>query len=182
MKPKKLLKVRSPRKPKVDQGDIFSSITFLSSFEIKDGRAQFRNVDFDDVLVLSQTCDLNREYEKSGSILSVLVVPLFPLEDFINGRHLAALGISGDFISKKVIERYRKKEHYRFRVLDFSKNDKIKYGLRDSFVIDFRYFFTIGIEQFGKGKYKASLNELFREDITAAFSGYLSRIGLPDLK
>lgn len=182
MKPRKLLIRRSTRNFQVDQGDIFSSITFFRYFDIKDDAINLNKADFSNVLVLSQTCDLCRESEKSGSILSVLVVPLFTIEDYKSGRHLEELGIVEKPKDKGVIDKYRKKEHYRFRVLDFSDDEKIKYNLEDSFVIDFRYFFTADINQFNKKKYKVSLNELFREEISTAFSSYLSRIGLPDIK
>ena len=182
MKPRKLLIKHSTKTFQVDQGDIFSSITFFRYFDIKDGAINLNKANFPNVLVLSQTCDLCRESEKSGSILSVLVVPLFPVEDYKSGIHLEALGIVEKPKDKGAIDKYRKKEHYRFRVLDFTDDEKIKYKLEDSFVIDFRYFFTADINQFSKKKYKVSLNELFREEISTAFSSYLSRIGLPDIK
>ena len=182
MKPRELLKKRTTAKLKVDQGDIYSGIIFFSNVEIKKGNVDYNTVEFSNVLVLSQTCDLNRENEENGSILSVLVVPMFPIEEYLQGTHLSKMGITEDTKSKKLIDRYRSKEHSRYRVLDFTLDDRIKYSLEDSFIIDFRYFFTADIKQFKRKNYKTSLNELFREEITNSFSDYLSRIGLPDIK
>ena len=182
MKPRFLLKKRTTAKLKVNQGDIYSSITFFRNIEIVSGRLDYNAVEFANILVLSQTCDLTRESEESGSILSVLVVPMFPLEEYLQGTHLSKLGIAENPSSKKLIDKYKNKEHNRYRVLEFSQEDKIKYYLEDSFIIDFRYFFTVDIKQFKRKNYKASLNELFREEITSSFSDYLSRIGLPDIK
>jgi len=65
--------------------------------------------------------------------------------------------VETDSVSTKVIERYRKKEHVRYRIIDLDEEEKIKYHLEDSFVIDFRYFFTADISQFSRKKYKISM-------------------------
>ncbi len=182
MKPCKKFIKQSAKEFRVDQGDIYSNISFFKCIDISSGNLNLNKLDFSNVLVLSQTCDLCRESEKGNSILSVLVVPLFPLEEFKLGKHLEGLGVETDSVSTKVIERYRKKEHVRYRIIDLDEEEKIKYHLEDSFVIDFRYFFTADISQFSRKKYKISLNNLFREDISQSFSNYLSRIGLPEIK
>ncbi len=175
--------IKQPTKEfRVDQGDIYSGISFFRCIDVSSDNLSINKLDFANVLVLSQTCDLCRESEKENSILSVLVVPLFPLEEFQAGKHLEALGMSVNPIPKKIIERYRKKEHIRYRIIDLEEEEKIKFHLEDSFVIDFRYFFAADINQFSRDKYKISLNNLFREEISQSFSNYLSRIGLPEVK
>ena len=178
---KKFIK-QTAKEFRVDQGDIYSSISFFKCINVTEGNLNINKLDFSNVLVLSQTCDLCRESEKENSILSVLVVPLFPLEEFKEGKHLIELGVECEPAGNKVIDRYRKKEHVRYRIIDLDEEERIKYHLEDSFVVDFRYFFTADISQVSRRNYKISLNILFREDISQSFSSYLSRIGLPEIK
>lgn len=167
---------------RVDQGDIYSNICFFRYFDITSEKVNLNKIEFSNVLVLSQTCDLCRESEEKNSILSVLVVPLFPLEEFKTGEHLSELDVKTEPNSKKLIDRYKKKEHIRYRIIEFDQEERIKYNIPDDLVVDFRYFFTADISQFNYEKYKVSLNSIFREDISQAFSSYLSRIGLPEVK
>jgi len=51
-------------------------------------------------------------------------------------------------------------------------------------LIDFKTYYAVGIEWVlakYQSCYLATINELFREDLSRRFSNYLSRIGLPDL-
>lgn len=166
----------------VDQGDVYRYIQFYKSVEMLDEEMEVEECKFDYALVLSQSCDLHREQEKidvKNEILSVLVVPLFRLEEFKKGTHLSNIGKTCEETSKKLIERYSKWEHERYHIIDIDEKNKLKYEISDSFVIDFRYFFTADISQFSKDNYICSLESLYREKVTQRFSNYLARIGLP---
>lgn len=177
-----LVKKRNDELIQVDQGDIYSNIIFFKNIHIADGELEVEECDFSKVLVLSQSCDLHREQEKSeneNGILTVLVVPLFEVETFKKGEHLINIGKQFEEVGKKLIARYATGEHERYHIINIKSDDKRKFNIPDDFIIDFRYFFTADIKQFKKEKYVMSLEPLFREKVTQRFSNYLSRIGLP---
>lgn len=175
-----LVKYRIDEQIKVDQGDIYKDINFYKSLKIIDGELEIEEANFQNVLVLSQSCDLHREQELEGNeILTVLVVPLFEVETFKKGKHLTEIGKECEVVSEKLIKRYSQGEHERYHIIEIKHSDKDKYNIPDDYIIDFRYFFTADIKQFTKEKYVMSLDDLFREKVTQRFSNYLSRIGLP---
>lgn len=175
-----LVKYREDEQIKVDQGDIYKDISFYKNIEIVDGELEIEEANFQNVLILSQSCDLHREQEQEGNeILTVLVVPLFEVETFKKGEHLKEIGKECQEVSTKLIKRYSTGEHERYHIIEIIKSDRDKYNIPDDYIIDFRYFFTADIKQFTKEKYVMSLEDLFREKVTQRFSNYLSRIGLP---
>lgn len=168
----------------VDQGDIYQNVTFFNNVELNENekKLEIDEYNFDKVLVLSQSCDLHREQENiknDKEILTVLVVPLFDVEEFKKGEHLNSIKKKCDIISDKLIERYTKGEHERYYVIELKDSDKTKYKIPDNFIIDFRYFFTVNIKKLKKEDYLMSLDDLFKEKVTQRFCNYLSRIGLP---
>ena len=53
------------------------------------------------------------------------------------------------------------------------------------YVIDFKHYFTINVEQAikyksNKDKFQFTLDKLFKESVSQRFANYLSRIGLPE--
>lgn len=61
MKPCKKFIKQSAKEFRVDQGDIYSNISFFKCIYISSGNLNLNKLDFSNVLVLSQTCDLFRE-------------------------------------------------------------------------------------------------------------------------
>ena len=165
----------------IEQGDIYKNIKFYKNIKVENDFIDIDDVKFDNVMVLSQTCDLERVYDTNpNAILSVLVVPLFPLEDFKNGTYLEFVNIKTNQLKKeKALNAYRNGEKPRFYFLQLDDKTKTKYNLLDSFIIDFKYFFTADMNQFSKEKYIASVSSFYREAISHNFANYLSRIGIP---
>lgn len=177
------------------QGDIYRDFECLEYFELNGDDMVFSLIKYNYVIIMSQDCDLNQDYnlrkeikEKSdnrnvyyGNELSnILVVPLFNFEHFIGGSHLSNLGkninttyLKSDSAKKALTNNNNPRYHY----IDFSGNE-----LMIPSIMDFKQYFTVSTEyayaRF-KGDYVCSVCELFREQISQRFANYLSRIALP---
>ena len=165
----------------IDQGDIYKKIKLFRNIKVGDNDIDVDEVEFKNIIVLSQTCDLERIYDTNpNSVLSVLVAPLFLLEEFKNGTYLDFVNIQTEQIKKeKALKSYKNGEKPRFYLLDIDDETKIRNDLLDSFIVDFKYFFTADMSQFSKENYVASVSSFYREAISHNFASYLSRIGIP---
>ena len=170
----------------IEQGDIYKNIKLFRNIQVGNEELSVNEVEFEYVVVLSQTCDLERIYDSNpNSILSVLVAPLFLLEEFKKGKYLEFVGIETQEITKeKSLKPYLNNEKPRFYLLYLDEKAKLNNSLLDSFIVDFKYFFSADMSQFTKEKYVASIKPFYREELSHNFASYLSRIGIPinDLK
>ena len=165
----------------IEQGDIYKNIKLFRNIKVGDNDIEVDEVEFEYVIVLSQTCDLERIYDTNpNAVLSVLVAPLFLLEEFKSGTYLDFVNIESNPIKKEhALKSYRNGEKPRFHMLEFDDKTKMENDLLDSFIIDFRYFFTADMSQFNKNNYVATVAHFHRESISHNFASYLSRIGIP---
>jgi len=174
---------RKGRNARLYQGDILKDITFVTGRSEKEKEKDEYSLPF--FIIMNQDCDLNNDFnyrkktdseEQDKFLLSILVCPAFSIEDFASGNHL------GDWkmrvIYKKEIEKIKKNDsEKRYHYLESNNELSIP-----ELVVDFKCFFTIPrdlIYSHKKQGYVASLNELFREELSQRFANYLSRIGLP---
>ena len=165
----------------IEQGDIYKKIKLFRNIVVGDEDINVDEVEFEYVVVLSQTCDLERIYDSDpNSVLSVLVAPLFLFEEYINGTYLDFVNIHKQPIKKdKALKSFRSGEKPRFFLLEFDDETKITNDLLDSFIVDFKYFFTADMSQFLKENYVSSVAQFHREALSHNFASYLSRIGIP---
>mgnify|MGYP007113989818 FL=1 len=165
----------------IEQGDIYKDIKLFRNIQVNENDVSVDEVKFSYVVVLSQTCDLERLYDKNpNSVLSVLVAPLFLLEQFKDGTYLDFVGIQTETIKKeKALKPYINGEKPRYYVVSLDEETKLQNSLIDSFIIDFKYFFTADMSQFDREKYVSSIKPFYREELSHNFASYLSRIGIP---
>lgn len=167
----------------IEQGDIYKKIKLFRNIYVGEDDISVDEVEFEYVVVLSQTCDLERIYDKDpNSVLSVLVAPLFLLEEFKNGKYLDFVGIQTPEIKKdRALKPYLNGEKPRFYILNLDEQTKFDNSLLDSLVVDFKYFFTADMSQFLKENYVSSIKPFYREELSHNFASYLSRIGIPTI-
>jgi len=174
---------------RICQGDILrdTELVFL------DDNNKRYNLYYPYIIVLSQDCDLMYGMEginidpKSDSLVpmnqylpNVLLAPAFREEDIKKGKHL--------------IEQFRVEQESlnsdRMKIIRKNKNPRYHYlqGLQSAqipeLIIDFKHYITYPIKytfDFYTKSYLATVNELFREDLSIRFCSYLARIGLPEL-
>jgi hypothetical protein len=154
------------------------------------------------LIVLSQDCDLESDFNKrevmkkdflndkskkqcyNKFLDSILICPAFPAEDLREGLHLKGMERIVERINSKEWDKVKKNDNYRYHYLDEEtiKKDRKKEVIIPQLAVDFKKYYTIPrnyLYFYKKTNYKASLNELIREDISNRFAYFQSRIGLP---
>ncbi len=175
---------RKKNNERLYQGDILKDLKFVIGDSKKETEKDIISLPF--AVILSQDCDMQSDfnYEKLGKnqdkrLLSLLICPAFLINEFVQGKHLENWQM--EIFNKSCIKRIKKNDtykryHFLANGLDFSVPE---------LVIDFKHFFTLPrdfLYKQRKNKYVASLNEIFREELSQRFSNYLSRIGIPELE
>lgn len=171
---------RKARKTRLCQGDILRDLSF-SIKDLKYGSNQ-KNIDLSFAVVLSQECDIEQDFDARKNegdndkfLPVILVCPAYLASPFCNGEHIAGWEMQnlniGDLRKNDKLKRY----HYLYSDVDLSIPE---------LVIDFKHFFTLPrnlLYDYRRVLYVATINELFREELSQRFSNYLSRIGLPQI-
>lgn len=175
---------------RVCQGDIFRGIEFIEYVVEKAGIVEVSKIVFPLVVVLTQDCDLQQDFDHRRSepstsqdkwLLSVLVAPLYNVEHVYLGQHLSELDMQMQQIKQNSTQgKYLKSNQLpRFHYLEFPDSIPIVPS-----VIDFKHYFSVNVNylhRVKKTKFVCSVSSLFREDISQRFASYLARIGLPEL-
>jgi len=176
---------------RVCQGDIISNVEFVEYAIEKQGQIEISKILFPYVYVLTQDCDLEQEFTNRNKqnpenqdkhLISVIVAPLYNVEQVYDGVHLEDIGLKMQTISKKQDKSdnklLRQNNNPRYHYLKFPEDTPIT----DS-VIDFKHYFTVNsslLYECKKTQFVCKVSELYRENISHRFSFFLSRIGLPN--
>lgn len=175
---------------RVCQGDIIANVEFIEYAIEEEGQIEISKIVFPYVYVLTQDCDLEQEHSNrikvnkqnnDKHLISVIVAPLYNLEQVYDGNHLEDIGLKMQTISRKADKTDNKilkqNNNPRYHFLEFPSDIDIT----DS-VIDFKHYFTVNNNILLKKKkenFVCKVCELYRENISHRFSFFLSRIGLP---
>ena len=187
-----MIKVRKSSSRRICQGDVFRDIEFLEYASEKSGIIEVSKIVFPLVIVLTQDCDLEQDYQYRWSeearvkkdqdkwLLSVLVAPLYNADHVFQGSHLSNLNITMQLINRKktpgdyVISNQNPRYHY----FEFPKDINIVPS-----IVDFKHYFSVNINYLKKVKrrnFVCRVSELFREDISQRFASFLARVALPE--
>lgn len=184
-----MLKVKKQKHARVAQGDVIRDVEHIEYVSIRGGAVEISKIVFPLVVVLTQDCDLAQDYRLRWSrentsnqdklLLSVLVAPLYNIDQIYTGEHLQDLGLKMATINKNRSpgQCLKNNETPRYHYLEFPNDIPIV-----SSVADFKHYFSINVQYLKKHKknsFVCQLSELYREDISQRFSSFLSRIGLP---
>lgn len=171
---------------RVCQGDILRDFVY-EVVSVSEGKAKARDITYPYVVVLTQDCDLELDYnnrvkpkdDQDKYLHRILLCPAYLAESLKSGEHLTELGLVMQRIGRQKWGDVETNQNQRYHFL-YSYRE---YQIPD-LVIDFKHFFTVARDTlYGQGGklYIGSLNELFRESLSQRFAYYLSRIGLPEL-
>ncbi len=174
---------RKKNNARLYQGDILENLKFVTGDSKEETELDIISLSF--AVILSQDCDMQSDFicKKSGKnqdkrLLSLLICPAFLINEFTQGKHLGNWQMN--VLNSKVVGKIKKNDEYkRYHFL----SEESKFSIPE-LVIDFKHFFTLPrdfLYKQRKDKYVASLNEIFREELSQRFSNYLSRIGIPEL-
>jgi len=185
-----MIKTDKHSDPRVCQGDIIRNVEFIEYANEVGGQLEISKIIFPLVIVLTQDCDLEQDYNNRNSpstnqdkhLISVIVAPLYNIEHVYNGEHLSLLGLTMQSISKKHDKTdnkmLRQNQNPRYHHLEFESD----LGIVNS-IIDFKHYFTVNLKYLTATKgseFVCKVSELYRENISHRFSFFLSRIGLPN--
>lgn len=177
--------VEKLRRTRVSQGDVFRDVSCIEYAVEKRGIIEVSKIVFPLVIVLTQDCDLEQDWNNRGKetqstkLLSVLVAPLYNAEHVFQGEHLLDIGIKTEPINKKkspgtmLMQNERPRYHY----IDFPPSVPLVAS-----VVDFKHYFSVHVtylEKIRRTNFVCRLCDLFREDVSQRFAAYLGRIGLP---
>lgn len=198
--------VRHVSLDRIYQGDILRDLTLLS-WDYVDGEYDIRTLKLLYAVVMTQDCDLSRDYENRHDIKeielnnhssceqenkteknkeikhdkylpTILVCPAYPAELLKEGSHLKGLGQTMERWGKDKYKDMKSQNNLRFHYLEGNQNMQVA-----ELIIDFKHYYTVPRDFLYKiynDKYLTSLNQLYREHLSHRFVYYLSRIGLPD--
>jgi hypothetical protein len=176
---------RQIRKARISQGDIFQDLLI----SIGSGSDTIHvEVNLEYAVVLTQDCDLQQDYDErmrrprpekcDKHIDTILICPAYPLEEFAKGTHIKNRRME-TFNKDQVDDKVKKNDVYkRYHYLAEDLDNGVP-----ELVIDFKHFFTAPrkfLYSQRKSCYVATINEIYREDVSLRFANFLSRIGLPD--
>lgn len=170
---------------RICQGDILRDIEYVYDFRVEAGSIKTKKIMLPYVVVLSQDCDLERDYKNRNGIgknqdkylQSILVCPAYLAEKMKAGTHLSELSLTMERINGEKWGSVTNNDVPRYHYLNGCPDMQIP-----DLAIDFKHYFTIPRETLYaavKDHCLGTVNELFREDLSQRFAYYLSRIGLP---
>ncbi|MBU1110145.1 hypothetical protein KKB83_00820 [Patescibacteria group bacterium] len=172
---------------RVTQGDILAKLEYrFPVFQAE--KVEVAKITLSYAVVLTQDCDLEQDYkcracssqENSSNdkfLQSVLICPAYLAEQFKTGIHLEKLGLKMNTWSSEQWKSITQNQNQRLHFLSEDPALEI-----EDLIIDFKHYYTIPRDEMyesHKKLYLASLEILFREDLSHRFTHYLSRIGLP---
>ncbi len=172
---------------RICQGDILRDATF----QMVDVDNKVFQILYPYVVVLSQDCDLEQfdtgvssrdesPFQENQFLPNVLMAPCFIAESVRLGTHLVeAFNVKQDSLNSARWSYIKQNRDQRYHFLAGQLEMQVP-----DLILDFKHYLTSPFEAFGniyKSSYLASVSELFREELSLRFCGYLSRIGLPAL-
>lgn len=176
----------TPNRDKIEQCDIFRDIVFIESAVVEGDEAVISEMHFPFAMCMSQSCDLESDLRdrakpegsfRGNMLLQIIMVPLFPVEQFADGSHWGSVILCQCIGSANLENLIKKNRDARYHYIRFP--DEVKFG---PFVADFKHFFTMSRDCLYDNMEKriCSIKPLYRDDIVRRFANYTSRIGLPE--
>jgi hypothetical protein len=180
-------------KDRISQGDIFRDVECVEYVSEVKGVLEVSKIIFPLIIVLTQDCDLQQDspYRKLPEIgreqettqdkqlFSVLVAPLYNAEQVFRGEHLSDLKLKMEPINKTKTpgKTLMQNERPRYHYFDFPHDVPVVPS-----IVDFKHYFSVSVNYLLgiRSRFVCRVSELFREDLSCRFAGYLARIGLPE--
>ena len=193
-------KVVETKEERIYQGEFIKDVEYIEFYKETEGEIEISIIEFPLVVVLTQECDASQDYknriednkrrqetngkegvERNQFLLSIIVAPVYLLEDLKSGKHLENLGINCRTIGSQEIKKIQHNADSRFHYM----NVEVINNKRIEYVVDFKQYFTVNVDKLLEHKkdnkhVQFILGDLFKESLSQRFSNYLSRIGLPE--
>lgn len=175
--------------PRYEQGDILRDVTLIEWADIDEkGEIRLAERTLQYCVIVSQECDLEHDFNARTNadrpntdkyLQSLLICPAYPAQEFKSGEHLKQLQMTMQFINSDNWGRVKQNNNARYHHLE--KHDDFQVP---ELAIDFKHYLTVPREVIYRDQfdpcYLATMNILYRDNLSSRFAHYLSRIGLPD--
>lgn len=170
-----------------EQGDVLRDLTVVQWAEVSDGEIDIQDRLLSYCVLLSQDCDLEHDFNSRNGVAanndkfltSALLIPAYPAETFRAGTHLATLSLSMQRHSTDAWKRLKGNNEARYHFLNGEASLQVP-----ELVLDFKHYLTIPRDVLYRGNnaasYLATIEVIYREQLSLRFASYLSRIGLPE--
>lgn len=172
-----------------EQGDIFRDVTLIEWAELEGEELKLVNRSLQYCVLLSQDCDLehdfnNRSEEKPAKtdkfLQSLLICPAYPAVEFRAGNHLKLFGMQMENFNSARWPLIEQNNNPRYHYLQEKLDLQVP-----PLVVDFKHYLTAPRNVFYREQfhdhYVATMEILYRDNLSGRFAHYLSRIGLPEL-
>jgi hypothetical protein len=173
-----------------EQGDILRDITLIEWADVsgeKEVEITERKLQY--CILLSQDCDLDHDYRnrenlnsdtKDKYLQSLLLCPAYPAESFRSGDHLASFHMKMQKLNSDQWKRLKQNGIARYHYLEKALDLQVP-----ELVVDFKHYLTVPRDVLYRSEfvdsYVATVEIVYRDNLSARFAHYLSRIGLPEL-
>ena len=183
-----MTKFRTKNSSPIKQGDVIRNVEMIENIKFDGKKVEIKRIVFPLSVVITQSCDLDGDYHyrwgkelsktANKKLLSLLMLPLYNAEHLLIGKHFENLGVEMNTnFSKEAKKCIEQNKDPRYHYLEFPAEIPVVPQ-----IIDFKHYFTVNAEilkQKKKRDFVCQIAELYREDLSLRFAGFLSRIGLP---
>lgn len=172
-----------------EQGDILRDVTLVEWAEVSGSDLEIRERVLPYCVVLSQDCDLEHDFNNRADqarkdcdkfLQSVLLCPAYPAPTFREGAHLSAENLPMSRISSEAWKKLSQNNTTRYHFLAGNADMQIP-----DLVVDFKHYLTAPRDVLYRKAYHdrrlATIEIVYRDNLSGRFAHYLSRIGLPEL-
>lgn len=173
-----------------EQGDVLRDLTLIEWADVEEeGRLNLAERTLQYCVLLSQDCDLEHDYNnranehsptKDKYLQSLLLCPAYPAQSFRDGDHLLGLDMKMERMNSKQWDRLKQNGVSRYHYLQPAVDLQVP-----ELVIDFKHYLTVPRDVLYRKKYAANyvatVEIVYRDNLSGRFAHYLSRIGLPEL-
>jgi hypothetical protein len=175
--------------PRCEQGDIYRDVKLIEWAEEQADGINIAERTLPYCVLLSQDCDLEHDFnnraeqdpaKKDKYLQSLLICPAYPAEGFRNGDHLEKLGMKMEAFNSKIWPFIVKNTNPRYHYLQEDLDRQVP-----PLVVDFKHYLTaprdVVYRDSFQDHYLATMEILYRDNLSGRFAHYLSRVGLPEL-
>jgi hypothetical protein len=167
-----VIKISNIKENRICQGDILNNVKYIERFEEVEDFYDVSIINFPLVVIISQDCDLNEDYQFRYDIpikhddhdkimFSLLVAPIYTADQILDGSHLSLLNPPNtpleyshtQFMQMQRLTRGKESKKPKSHYDDMKKNEIPRYHflrfpnsveIPDSF-IDFKHYFSVNI-------------------------------------
>lgn len=179
---------------RIEQGDLIEGLSYGVANQTNED-VSFDYIEFPYTIVVTQDCDLEQDFNQRKAhetneavdhdkyLGTIWLLPAYTADAVLIGTHLKHLGLTMKKIDSDKRKPLKNNQVERFHFLQADTSRLIP-----ALIIDFKHQYTITRAQLYAARTakpemsRFRIAELFREDLSARFANFLSRVALPEIE